>query len=90
MKIRLAHGATLTTVEGKDVLFSVRSGESYGLNETAARMLRLGLETDLSQAAATMAADYGIGREDILADLEQLVQHLIQLAMVEPLSDQGG
>ena len=73
MNIRLAAGTSLTSVEGRDVLFSVRSGESYGLNETAAQM----------------AAEYGVGAEEIRGDIEQLVQELIQLRMVEALPDHG-
>ena len=56
MRIRLAPGTTLTNVEGKEVLFSVRTGDSYGLNETAARMVRLALEMSLDDAAAQLAA----------------------------------
>jgi len=57
MHIRLAAGTTLTTIEGKDVLFSVKTGDSYGLNETAARMLRLGLEAELNETVNQLAAE---------------------------------
>jgi hypothetical protein len=90
MRIRLAQGTTLTTVEGKDVLFSVRSGESYGLNETAARMVRLALDMSLGDAAAKLAEEYGAPREELQVDLTELIGELVQLRLAEAVSDQGG
>lgn len=90
MRVRLAQGTTLTNVEGKDVLFSVRSGESYGLNETAARMVRLALEMNLDDAAAKLAEEYGATREELRGDLGELIGELVQLKLVEACSDQGG
>ena len=89
MNIRLAAGTTLTSIEGKDVMFSVRSGESYGLNETAAQMVRLSLQGGVAQAATRMAADYGVSADEIRGDIEQLVRELVQLRMVEPSPDHG-
>ena len=91
MHIRLAPGTTLTTVEGKDVLFSVKSGDSYGLNETAARMLRLGLEADLDEVVNRLAEEYGAERTEIQDDFEELVRELVQLKFVQlRLLRQGG
>ncbi len=89
MNIRLAAGTTLTSVEGTDVLFSVRTGESYGLNETAAQMIRLSLQGGVGQAATQMAAEYGVNADDIRGDIVQLIQELVQLRMVEPAADHG-
>ncbi|MDO9563416.1 MAG: PqqD family protein [Bradyrhizobium sp.] len=90
MHIRLAAGTTLTNVEGKDVLFSVKSGDSYGLNETAARMLRLGLEVDLEQVVDRLADEYGVERKEIRDDFEELARELVQLKFVLVASSQGG
>jgi hypothetical protein len=90
MHIRLAPGTTLTNVEGKDVLFSVKSGDSYGLNETAARMLRLGLEANLDEVVNRLAEEYGAERQEIQGDFEELVSELVQLKFVAPASAQGG
>jgi hypothetical protein len=90
MRIRLAQGTTLTNVEGKDVLFSIRSGDSYGLNETAARMVRLALEMSLDDAAARLAEEYGATREELRGDLDELIGELVQLKLAEAASDQGG
>jgi hypothetical protein len=89
MKIQLAPGTTLTTIEGKDVLFSVRTGDSYGLNETAAHMLKLGIEAGLDEAASRMAQDYNAAPDEIRADLADLVQELVKLKLVQTLSDHG-
>lgn len=83
MHIRLAPGTTLTIVEGKDVLFSVKSGDSYGLNETAARMLRVGLEANLDDVVNRLAEEYGAERTEIRDDFEQLVRELVQLKFVQ-------
>ena len=85
MHIRLAPGTTLTIVEGKDVLFSVKSGDSYGLNETAARMLRLGLEANLDEVVNRLTEEYGAERAEIRDDFEQLVRELVQLKFVQQL-----
>ena len=85
MHIRLAAGTTLTNVEGKDVLFSVKSGDSYGLNETAARMLRVGLEANLDDAVNRLAEEYGAEPTEIRDDFEQLVRELVQLKFVQKL-----
>ncbi|MDP1583229.1 MAG: PqqD family protein [Bradyrhizobium sp.] len=86
----MATGTTLTSVEGKDVLFSVKSGDSYGLNETAARMLRLGLEMSLDEAVDRLASEYGVGRKEIRDDFEELVHELVKLKFVQVISAQGG
>lgn len=88
MRIRLTD-TNLVAVEGKDVLFATRTGESYGLNETAARMLRLSLEMSLEQAATRLADEYGAPRTEILDDLTALVNELTALKMVQPVADQG-
>ena len=90
MHTRLASGTTLTNVEGKDILFSVKSGDSYGLNETAARMLRLGLEMTLDEAVDRLTAEYGVEREEIRGDCEELIQELVQRKFVQLVSGQGG
>ena len=90
MHIRLAPGTTLTSVEGKDVLFSVKTGDSYGLNETAARMLRVGCEADLDDVVNQLAAEYGAERKEIQDDFKELVRELVQLKFVQVISGHGG
>lgn len=73
---KLAQGTSLTKVEGKDVLFSVRTGESFGLNETAAAMLARLLESDSVVAAQGIAREYAAPEDEIAADLRALAEEL--------------
>jgi hypothetical protein len=90
MRIHLSSGTTLTNVEGKDVLFSVRSGDSYGLNETAAQMVRLALEVGVNDAATRLAGEYNAPAEQLRADLDELVGELAQLKLLDVSPRQGG
>lgn len=78
MRIQLTPGTSLTNIEGKNVLFSVKTGESYGLNETAAHMLRLGLEGGIDQAVAWFAQNYDVPAAEIRGDLDELAQDLVR------------
>ena len=40
MSAKLAKGVSLTEIEGKAVLFAMRTGDTFGLSETAAVFLR--------------------------------------------------
>ena len=82
-RARLAPGTTLTRVEGKDVLFSTRTGETFGLNETAAAMLARIVASDSMQAARTLAAEYAAPEDEIASDLRSLVDELARLKLVE-------
>jgi Coenzyme PQQ synthesis protein D (PqqD) len=80
---QLAAGITLTRVEGKDVLFSVRSGDSYGLNEVAAHMLSLLLETDAASAAGQLAVEYAALEAEIREDLDELARMLAEARLID-------
>ncbi|HWL04893.1 MAG TPA: PqqD family protein [Xanthobacteraceae bacterium] len=89
MHIRLSPGTSLTVIEGKSVLFSVRTGQSYGLNEIAAEMLRLGLEGGLDHAAERIALDYDAPAAEVRSDIDVLVQQLIELKFAQAVAGQG-
>ena len=76
MRLQLTPGTTLTLVEGKNVLFSVKSGDSFGLNETAAEMLKRAREDGMEKAAKRLAQDYDAPIEEIRSDLDELVAEL--------------
>ncbi|MCO5131569.1 MAG: PqqD family protein [Xanthobacteraceae bacterium] len=80
-RIQLTPGTSLTTIEGKSVLFSVKTGESYGLNETAAEMLRLGLDGGIDHAVAWFAQNYDVPAEEIRSDLEELARDLVKVKL---------
>jgi hypothetical protein len=78
----LARGITLTRVEGKDVLFSVRTGDSFGLNEVGAQMVRLLIESGSQNAIDALAAEYSAPRQTIAEDLDELVTELSRQALL--------
>ncbi len=90
MQIRLSPGTSLTLIEGKSVLFSVRTGESYGLNKTAAQMLRLGLDVGLSRTAEQLAQAYEAPVEEIRSDLDALINELVRAKLAQFVSPHGG
>lgn len=89
MRIQLTSGTSLTIIEGKSVLFSVKTGESFGLNETAAQMLRFGMEEGIDQAVARIAQDYNASEDEIRSDLDELTRDLVRIKMAQIVSGQG-
>jgi hypothetical protein len=83
MRLQLTPGTTLTLVEGKNILFSVKSGDSFGLNETAAEMLKSAREDGMEKAAKRLARDYDAPIEEIRSDLDELVAELVRLKFVQ-------
>ena len=83
MRLQLTPGTTLTLVGGKNVLFSVKSGDSFGLNETAAEMLKSAREDGMEKAAKRLARDYDAPIEEIRSDLDELVAELVRLKFVQ-------
>jgi hypothetical protein len=83
----LSKGTTLTKIEGKDVLFSVKTGESFGLNEMAAQMLGVLFKFDAKTAIAAIVKDYAAPQADIASDLNELVASLIDLKLVDVAAD---
>ena len=82
-RAQLAAGITLTRIEGKDVLFSVKSGDSYGLNEIAARMLALLLESDAAAAAGQLTAEYAAPEAEIREDMDSLAKVLAEARLID-------
>lgn len=89
MTVQLTPGTSLTVIEGKSVLFSVKTGESFGLNAMAAEMLKLCLEGGLDHAAERLARDYSAPVEEIRGDLHELTQSLVQARLVQVMAGQG-
>lgn len=89
MHVRLAPGTSLTDIEGKSVLFSVKTGDTYGLNDTAAEMLRLSIAQGVAQAAEAIARDYDIDVADVRADLDALMRELTALKFVQVADAHG-
>lgn len=81
-RAQLAAGITLTRIEDKDVLFSVKSGDSYGLNEIAAQMLSLLLASDAASACGRLAAEYAAPEAEIREDLDNLAKALAEAKLI--------
>lgn len=82
-KASLAKGVTLTRIEGKSVLFSTRTGESFGLNDIGAEMLTQLFARDSLQAARHISTEYNAPEPEIHQDLLELVSELAVLKLVE-------
>ena len=83
MRIQLTPGTSLTSIEGKSVLFSVKTGESYGLNEIAAEMLKLGLEGGIDHAVAWFAQNYDVPAAEIRSDFDELARDLVRVKLAQ-------
>lgn len=82
-KASLAKGVTLTRIEGKSVLFSARTGESFGLNDTGADMLAHLFAEDSLQAARHISAEYNAPEQEIHDDLAALADELAARKLIE-------
>lgn len=89
MGVQLTPGTSLTVIEGKSVLFSVKTGASYGLNAMAAEMLKLCLESGIDHAAERLAKDYSAPVEEIRGDLDELTRSLAQARLVQVTAGHG-
>ena len=54
----------------------MKTGESFGLNEMAAEMLKLLFAGDSTSAAKQLAADYAAPEDEIANDLAELAESL--------------
>lgn len=82
-RISLTQGTTLTDVGGRQVLFSVKTGESFGLNDTAAHMLVLCMELGTQKAVEQLARDYEVSPEELTQDLHELLDGLKNARMIQ-------
>jgi hypothetical protein len=82
-RARLAKGVTLTKVEGKHVLFSLKTGDTFGLNDTAAFMLAELLRADSDKAVSETAKEYMAAASELETDLGELTRDLETLKLIE-------
>ena len=75
-KIVLSSHVTLTKMEDKLVLFSKKSGDFYGLNESALFLLKTLLESDFHKTLKVAAHEFNEDENVIQSDLEELVTSL--------------
>ncbi len=71
------------------VMLNLKTGMYHGLNPTGARMLEaLERSPTVGDAAADLAVEYGIGRQEIEDDLCDLCSQLLERGLLE-LNDGG-
>lgn len=85
-KIQLNPGITLTETQGKLVLFSKKTGDFFGLNESALFLLKNLLESDFSTAVQKGAEEFQVDTATLEADLVDLVAELEKTSIIKKLS----
>jgi hypothetical protein len=73
----------LQKIDGQDVLFSKKTGDFFGLNESAAFMLKTLVESNFNKAVQVCAEQFGESEETIRQDLNELVDTLIESELAE-------
>ncbi|MBG0816446.1 lasso peptide biosynthesis PqqD family chaperone [Planomonospora sp. ID82291] len=85
MTLRLRAGVATTATDYGAVLLDERSGAFWQLNPTAALAVsRLSAGDTPEQAAAALAAEFEIGPEQALEDVQALVEDLRAAGLVGP------
>lgn len=72
----LFDGVSLNEIDGKTVLFSLKTGDSFGLNESAAIMLKKVIDDGFSAALDACAELFEADRAIIETDLRELLAEL--------------
>lgn len=76
----------LQKIDGQDVLFSKKTGDFFGLNESAAFMLKTLVESNFNKAVQVCAKHFAESEETIRQDLNELVDSLIESKLAEKTS----
>jgi hypothetical protein len=73
----------LQKIDGQDVLFSKKTGDFFGLNESAAFMLKTLVESNFNKAVKVCSQQFGETEDTIRQDLNELVDSLIESKLAE-------
>jgi len=82
-KLRLDPLIVMQKIDDQDVLFSKKTGDFFGLNESAAFMLRQLLNSDFKSAVNQSATAFSVEKTMIENDLLELVNALIEAKLAE-------
>lgn len=82
-KITLNPDMTLTETQGKLVLFSKKTGDFFGLNESALFLLKTLLESDFSTALVKGAQEFQVEPSLLEQDLVELVSELEKTSIIK-------
>ncbi len=79
----IAQGVLLQRVVSEMVILDAAKGEYYELNDMGGEMLRLLDEFgDRSRVVASLVADYDVSRDEVEADLDGLLDKLLEHGLV--------
>lgn len=82
-RLKLDPLIVMQKIDGQDVLFSKKTGDFFGLNESAAFMLRQLLSSDYKTAVTQSAAAFKVEKNVIEGDLLELVESLVASDLAE-------
>lgn len=71
------------TIAGQEVLFNKKKGDFFGLNETAALLLKSTLELGLEKTVKEMSKTFQIPDQELTSDIKELLASLTSLDLVE-------
>lgn len=74
---------TLTETQGKLVLFSKKTGDFFGLNESALFLLKTLLESDFSTTLVKGAQEFQVEPSILEQDLVELVSELEKTSIIK-------
>ncbi|MBK6694883.1 MAG: PqqD family protein [Myxococcales bacterium] len=83
MSAKLAKGVSLTEIEGKAVLFAMRTGDTFGLSETAAVFLRALLKGTFESAVVAVTDSYDADPKAVGDDMRELLAELERMKLLE-------
>lgn len=81
--LRLDPLIVLQKIDSQDVIFSKKTGDFFGLNESAAFMLKTLVESNFNTAVQVCAEQFGETEDTIRQDLNELVDTLIESKLAE-------
>lgn len=83
MKAKLTKGVTLTQIEGKTVLFSLKSGDTFGLNDSAALFVKQLLASDFDAAVKACATEFEAPEAEVRGDMQEILDDLVAQKLLE-------
>jgi len=83
-RVRLPQHVVHRTFVAETVVLNLHTGQYHGLNPTAGRMLEaLDAAPTTGAAAAELALEYGVERDQVERDLVALCQGLLERGLIE-------
>lgn len=83
-RARLPQHVVHRSFVAETVVLNLRTGKYHGLNPTAGRMLEaLEAATTVKAAVPELASDYGVGEEQVEADLLALCRGLLERGLID-------